>query len=106
VGDSSSKGIIKDSNAILRQFKQAYTDKENELHRVAENHLMGEDGDDADENDEEAMNTKRQTRLLREGRKEMSKAKDYASNISGELRRHNEVLERSLNTVNKYNKDN
>jgi hypothetical protein len=99
VGESSTKSVVKESNAVLRQLKQAYTEKENELHRVAENDLMGEDGDDGDENDEEVMNTKRQTKLLREGRKEMSRAKDYASNTSGELRRQNEVLERSLNTV-------
>jgi hypothetical protein len=106
VGESSTKSIVKESNAILRQLKQTYTEKENELHRVAENHLMGEDGDDGDENDEEVMNTKRQTKLLREGRKEMSRAKDYASNTSGELRRQNEVLERSLNTVREHKEDN
>lgn len=79
-------------------------DKESQLSRQQEVELFGED-ETVDEEDGSTASFMRQKRLLQEGRQNLGQGMEYATNISGELNRQKEKLQKSIHTVTSYYQD-
>lgn len=97
-GDKSCKSLLKECNNKLRQAKQAVMDKEAQINRQQEKDLFGED-ETIDEEDGTAASLHRQKKMLQEGRKNLNQGMEHATNISSELGRQKEKLQKSIHTV-------
>jgi len=83
----------------LRQLKQQYGDKENELSRLQQRELLGDGEEEIDDEDPQASAILHQKRLLQDGRKSLGQAIEHGQNIGTELERQRQKLSKSLQTV-------
>jgi hypothetical protein len=79
-------------------------EKEAQLSRQLEKDLFGDD-EVIDEEDGTAANLHRQKKMLHEGRKNLNQGMEHATNISSELERQKEKLQKSIHTVDLPKKD-
>jgi hypothetical protein len=82
----------------LRQAKQAIMETETKLSREQEIELFG-GNETVDEEDGSTASFMRQKKMLEEGRRNLGQGIEYATNISGELTRQGEKLQKSIHTV-------
>lgn len=73
-------------------------EKEAQLSKAQERELFGEE-EIIDEEEGKTANYLRQNRMLQEGRRNLGQGMEYATNISGELTRQKEKLQKSIHTV-------
>ena len=90
---------MKECNSIIRQLKQQYEDKENELSNKKFRSMDVSTHDEEAGGDERTAGLMKQKRMLEEGRRHLGDGKEHAARIGSELERQKEKLSKSLNTV-------
>lgn len=73
-------------------------EKEAQLSRQQEKELFGEE-ETIDEEDGTAASLHKQKKMLQEGRRNLNQGIEHATNISTELERQKEKLQKSIHTV-------